>query len=87
MDEHEREDARVGLRGSLVMAKKPRPNNRGFYPNSASSQFAILYLPVPGVNDQQTVFGRVIEGENVVSRLRRVDALQKERQEEDTIAT
>jgi len=72
-DEHEREDARMAFRGSLVMAKVPQGDTGRFIPYSASSQFAILFLPVASVTDHQTVFGRVIEGMEVVSRLRRVD--------------
>ena len=74
-DEHARPDARNGLRGSLVMAKLPMPGgqDRAFIPNSASSQFAILLLPILSVSEEQTIFGTVIEGMDVVSRLRRVD--------------
>jgi peptidylprolyl isomerase len=73
VDEHEREDARNAFRGSLVMAKIPIGETGKFVPNSASSQFAIFYLPVVAVPESQTVFGRVIEGMDVISRLRRVD--------------
>lgn len=75
VDEHERPDSRKGLRGSLIMAKIPMTGAQsgGFFPNSASSQFAILLTPVVGVSKQQTIFGTVIEGMEVVSRLRRVD--------------
>jgi peptidylprolyl isomerase len=73
-DEHGRPGARKGLRGSLVMAKIPMPDDSGnFIPNSASSQFAILLLPILTASEQQTIFGTVIEGMDVVSRLRRVD--------------
>ena len=73
VDEHLRENTRSGLRGSLVMAKKPLGPPGEFYPNSASSQFAILYLPYPRITDKQTVFGRIIEGMEVACRLKRVD--------------
>ncbi len=73
-DEHGRPGARKALRGSLVMAKIPMPDGSGgFIPNSASSQFAILLLPILAASEQQTIFGTVIEGMDVVSRLRRVD--------------
>ncbi len=73
MDEHERPDAREAFRGSLVMAKLPIGKTGKFVPNSASSQFAILFLPITHLTEQQTVFGRVIEGMDVVSSLQRVD--------------
>ncbi len=74
-DEHMRPDARKALRGSLVMAKLPMANPQGstFIPNSASSQFAILFLPILSASEEQTIFGTVIEGMDIVSRLRRVD--------------
>lgn len=73
VDEHERPDARKALRGSLVMAKLPKGNTGEFVPDSASSQFAILYLPLPQLTADQTVFGRVVEGMGAISALRRVD--------------
>jgi cyclophilin family peptidyl-prolyl cis-trans isomerase len=77
VDENQGEDIkRHALRGSLVMAKIPMEKGK-FIPNSASSQFAILYLPAPYVPQSQTVFGRVIEGMDVVSRLQRVDPNEK----------
>lgn len=77
MDENDREDARKALRGSLLMAKVPIGETGKFIPHSASSQFLILLLPVVTATDQQTVFGRVIEGMDVVSQLRRVDPSKK----------
>jgi hypothetical protein len=50
-------------------------------PNSGSSQFAILYLPSPNVCETQTIFGRVIEGMDVVGRLQRVDPNEKKSKE------
>ena len=72
-DEHGRETVRSALRGSLVMAKLPKADNRTFVPNSAGTQFAILYMPFPMISEQQTVFGRVIEGMDVVCAFRKVD--------------
>ncbi len=77
VDEHDPENGRRGLRGTLVMAKLPMGDSGKFIPNSASSQFAILYLPVVSISKEQTIFGRVIEGMDVVSRLRRVDPNKK----------
>jgi peptidylprolyl isomerase len=78
-DEHDRPDARHPLRGSLVMAKIPDGPN-SYIPNSASSQFCILFLPIPRITEQQTVFGRVIEGMDVACSFRRVDP-NEEKQE------
>ena len=73
MDENQGESAtRRALRGSVLMAKIPTENGE-FIPNSASTQFAILFLPKPHVHRNQTIIGRVIEGMDVVSRLRRID--------------
>ncbi len=71
-DEHDTPDARPPMRGSLMMAKLPMGESGEFVPNSASSQFAILLLPLAHARNQ-TVFGRVISGMDVISSLRRVD--------------
>tara|TARA_R110002049_G_scaffold4601_6_gene32857 strand:+ start:30387 stop:31829 length:1443 start_codon:yes stop_codon:yes gene_type:complete len=81
IDEHKNENARHGVRGSLVMAKMPIGETGQFVPNSASSQFAILFLPVSSVSSNQTVFGRVIEGMDVVCSLRRVDPAEKDKKD------
>ena len=80
-DEHEREDARNGLRGSLLMAKIPVDDTGKFFPNSGSSQFTILFLPLSATKEQ-TVFGRVIEGMDAISRLRRIDPNKKKEKDE-----
>lgn len=76
-DEHERDDARMPLTGSLVMAKLPLAGGDEFVPNSAGTQFAILYTPLPPIVKAQTVFGRVSDGMDVVGALRRVDPHKK----------
>ena len=63
------------------MAKIPIGDGK-FIENSASSQFAILYLPILSISDTQSVIGRVIEGMDVVSRLRRVDPTKKKEKNE-----
>jgi peptidylprolyl isomerase len=78
MDENNRPAIRHGLAGSLVMAKRPLSEGK-FVPNSSSSQFAILFLPVVGASKTQTVFGRVIDGLDVVGELRRVDPSKKKK--------
>ncbi len=73
VDEHDRSDARAALRGSLVMAKLPAGEPGKYVADSASSQFTILYLPIFSVTQSQTVFGRVIEGMDAISRLQRIN--------------
>ncbi|TWU47111.1 peptidylprolyl isomerase [Rubripirellula reticaptiva] len=73
IDECDRPDARRPFRGSLLMAKIPIGENGEFIPNSASTQFAISFLPLAVSADNQTVFGRVIEGMDAISRMRRID--------------
>lgn len=77
-DEHEHPQARQMFRGYLVMAKVPDPRDpKTYVANSASSQFAIALMPMIRENRPQTVFGRVIEGMDVVSSFRRVDPTEK----------
>ncbi len=40
-------------------------------PNSANSQFFIMFAEAPGLNGQYTVFGHVIEGMDVVDAIKR----------------
>ena len=83
IDEHENENARKALRGSLAMAKIPIPKSNGKYiPNSASSQFAITLLPILQMSESQTIFGRVIEGMDAVCRMRRVDPSKEKKKGE-----
>jgi peptidylprolyl isomerase len=42
-------------------------------PNSANSQFFIMFAPAPHLDGQYTVVGRVIAGQDVVDALRRGD--------------
>lgn len=86
IDENDRPDARHGFRGSLVMAKIPTsPKSSDFFPNSSSSQFAIMMIPILGIEKQQTVFGRVIEGMNNLAALRRVDPSKEKKKGEITL--
>ncbi|MEM0924739.1 MAG: peptidylprolyl isomerase [Planctomycetota bacterium] len=81
-DEHGKPSVRMPLAGSLVMAKLPIPETPRFVPNSAGTQFAILYRHVPNVTEQQTVFGRVTEGMKVVGALRRMDPRKEKKKGE-----
>lgn len=71
-DEHGRDVVRMPLAGSLVMAKLPASNEQ-FVPNSAGTQFAMLFMPLPAIIEEQTVFGRITKGLDVLGALRRVD--------------
>ncbi|TWU45953.1 putative peptidyl-prolyl cis-trans isomerase [Novipirellula aureliae] len=81
VDEHTRENARNAFRGSLAMAKMPMGDGE-FVENSASSQFAIFFTPLPFVSENQTVFGRVIEGMDLLTEIRRVDPSKEKKKGE-----
>ena len=69
-------DKRLHFAGVLAMAKAPDPAKPGkSIVNSASSQFYIVLEPAESLNDEYTVFGRVIDGMEAVQRLRRDDEL------------
>lgn len=70
-DEVDRSDFRNHFRGSLSMAKTNAPDSGG-------SQFFIMFRPSGpaagyNLNGKHTVFGRVIDGLDVLWRLQRVD--------------
>jgi len=65
--------ARKHFRGSLSMALSSDPATGKALVNSGGSQFYITFLPTPHLNDTYTVFGRVISGFDVLSKLKRVD--------------
>lgn len=83
-DEHLRDVKRMPLAGSLVMAKLPSQEGM-FVPNTAGTQFAILFMPFPVVTKSQTVFGRVTKGWDVLGALRRVDP-HKEKKKNEVLA-
>lgn len=56
-------------RGSLSMA------HRG--PNTGGSQFFIVYEPQPHLNGIHTVFGKVIEGMEIVDQISQGDIMNK----------
>lgn len=75
-DESSRPDKRFHFAGSLAMAKSPDPNRPGgTVTNSGSSQFYVVLEPAENLNAEYTVFGRVIDGIEVVEAIRRDDDL------------
>ena len=65
-DEFSKPDARAHFRGSLSMAKTGMPNSGG-------SQFFLTFIPTAFLNGKHTVFGRVVEGMDVLSEIQRID--------------
>ena len=65
-DECKKPGARKHFRGSLSMAKTAAPDSGG-------SQFFLCFIPTVHLNGQHTVFGRVIEGMDVLSELQRIN--------------
>ena len=61
---------RPHIQGTVAMARSSNPN-------SAGSQFYICLDAAPFLNRQYTVFGHVIEGQNVVGQIRAGDAMTK----------
>ncbi len=45
-------------------------------PNTNGSQFFITFLPTPHLDGRHTVFGKVIEGLDVLDKLTRIDPMQ-----------
>ncbi len=56
------------LRGSLSMAKTAAPNTGG-------SQFFICHSPQPHLDGVHTVFGRVVDGLDIVDKVRKGDKM------------
>ncbi|MCH8343242.1 MAG: peptidylprolyl isomerase [Planctomycetes bacterium] len=68
-DEHGREGARNHFTGSLAMAKTASPHTAG-------CQFYMTHTPPAQLNGNYTVFGRVIEGLEVVRSIELDDVLE-----------
>jgi cyclophilin family peptidyl-prolyl cis-trans isomerase len=60
-----KENHRKHFRGSLSMAHAGK--------NTGGSQFFLTFLPTPHLNGAHTVFGRVVEGMDVLAKLQRID--------------
>ncbi|MCE5266527.1 MAG: peptidylprolyl isomerase [Planctomycetaceae bacterium] len=65
-DECRRPDYRHHFRGTLSMAKTAQPDTGG-------SQFFLTFVPTPHLDGQHTVFGRVVDGMDVLAKLQRRD--------------
>ena len=65
-DEFDNPAARAHFRGTLSMANTGQPNTNG-------SQFFLTFRPTPHLNGRHTVFGRVIEGFDVLPKIQRID--------------
>ncbi len=47
-------------------------------PNTNGSQFFLTFVPTSFLNGRHTVFGRVVEGMDILSDIQRVDPADKE---------
>ncbi len=72
-------DARMHYRGTLSMAHAGR--------DTGGSQFFLTFQPTSHLNGKHTVFGRIIEGIDVLSRLERIDPSAPAGQTPDKIVT
>lgn len=79
-DEFNRPNARKHFRGSLSMANMGRQR-----PNSGGSQFFLTFVPTFFLDGQHTVFGRVVEGIEVLADIKRVDPEKDSTTEVDRI--
>ena len=52
------------LRGTCGMARSQSPN-------SANSQFFIMFAPAPSLDGQYTIWGRVVSGMEAVDKIKR----------------
>lgn len=76
-DESSRSDKRKHFAGRLAMAKPGDPERPGkAKPNSGGSQFYITVVPTSHLDEEYTVFGRVIEGQEIAQALRMDDLLR-----------
>ena len=64
------------LAGTLSMVRRPDDLDIDHLRSSHGSQFRIMLSASPHMNGQYTVFGRVVEGMDVVERLRRGDVIE-----------
>jgi peptidylprolyl isomerase/peptidyl-prolyl cis-trans isomerase B (cyclophilin B) len=70
-DEVDKPNYRRHFRGSLSMAKTD-------FPDTGGSQFFLCFTPRESLDGKHTVFGRVLEGIDVLARIQRIDPMKKE---------
>lgn len=63
-------NSRKHLTGTVAMARTPAPN-------SAGSQFYICLAPQPALDGKYTVFGQVVDGMDIVMKIKRGDIMKK----------
>jgi len=68
--ETDAENHRIHFRGSLSMAHAGK--------DTGGSQFFLTFVPAAHLNGKHTVFGRVIEGMDVLAKLKRIDPEQQD---------
>ncbi len=71
VDEVAGDDHRKHFRGYLSMAKTAAPDSGG-------SQFFLTFVPTRHLDGKHTVFGRVIDGMEVLTKLQRIDPGQQD---------
>lgn len=76
-DEQKLPNHRNHFRGSLSMA------NTGL-PNSGGSQFFLMFRPADHLNGRHAVFGRVIDGLDVLAKIQRTHAMNAQGKDEPT---
>jgi cyclophilin family peptidyl-prolyl cis-trans isomerase len=76
--EFTRAEHRLHFRGSLAMARSEPPD-------SAGSQFYLMFVPKPSLDGKYTVFGRMIQGFDVLAKLERIDPSRPSRIAPDKI--
>ncbi len=64
---------REHFRGSLSMAKEGRGGSDGHGRDTGGSQFFLCFVPTAPLDGNYTVFGRVIEGLDVLAKIQRRD--------------
>jgi cyclophilin family peptidyl-prolyl cis-trans isomerase len=72
-----RPDYRRHFRGSLSMAHAGR--------DTGGSQFFLTFVPTDMLNGKHTVFGRIVEGIDVLAKLQRIDPEHPKGEKPDTI--